>query len=213
MANEITVDRWSYDRLRRFADSYLLQVHPSGTIPIPIEELVDLYHKIDVVPMESLREWGVDAFASGDRKTIYVDHGVYNHRSPNRLRFSLAHELSHIILHEKVFEAATFTDVQGWKYFIESIPAEQYRWIEYQAYALAGLLLVPAPALEEQFGTIEAELGAHGVDVRELTSPGFVQIAKRLADSFGVSSTVIDKRAVKDGLWSEDSIITPDDAL
>lgn len=94
---------------------------------------------------------------------------------------------------------------------MESIPAEQYRWIEYQAYSLAGLLLVPSPALEEQFGLIAAELENHGLDVRNLTSPGYVQVAKRLADLFEVSSTVIDKRAVKDGLWSQDAIITPDE--
>lgn len=211
MANLITVDRWSYDGLRRFAEHYLAQVHPDGTIPVPIEEIVDLQLQVDVVPMELLRDWGVDAFTSHDRRTIYVDRGVYGHRSPNRLRFSLAHELSHILLHEKVFEAATFTDVQGWRNFIESIPAEQYGWIEYQAYALAGLLLVPSPALEEQFAVIAAELEKHGFDVQNLTSPGYAQVAKRLADLFGVSSTVIDKRAVKDGLWSQDSIITPEE--
>ena len=210
MADAIRVDRWSYDGLRRFAERYLSKVHPDGTIPVPIEEIVDLHHKIDIVPMESLREWGVDAFTSRDRQTIYVDHGVYNHRSPNRLRFSLAQELSHILLHEKVFEAATFTNVQGWKAFVESIPAEQYGWIEYQAYALAGLLLVPPQVLEEQFGLIAAELEKHDLDVRNLTSPGYVQIAKRLGDLFEVSSIVIDKRAVRDGLWDQDAIITDD---
>ena len=211
MSDAIRVDRWSYDQLRRFAERYLSEVHPSGNIPIPIEELVDLHHEIDIVPMAALREWEVDAFTSRDRKTIYVDHGIYSHRSPNRLRFSLAHELAHILLHEKVFESAAFTDVRGWKTFVETIPAEQYQWIEWQAYALAGLLLVPPEALEEQFGLIAGKLEKHGVDVRTLTSPGYAHIAKHLGDVFAVSSVVIDKRAVKDGLWAQDTILGPDE--
>jgi hypothetical protein len=206
----ITVNRWSYDGLRRLAERYLAEVHAAGTLPIPIEEIVDLNLQIDVVPMEGLREWGVDAFTAGDRQTIYVDRGVYSHGSPNRLRFSLAHELAHILLHKKVFEAATFTDVQGWKVFIASVPDDQYRWIEWQAYSLAGLLLVPSPELEEQFGLTANELEQHGVDVRNLTSPGYLQVAKRLGDVFAVSSNVIDKRAVRDGIWGDDAIIIPE---
>jgi hypothetical protein len=211
VTDAIRVDRWSYDQLRRFAERYLSEAHPSGTIPIPIEDLVDIRHKIDVVPMAALREWEVDAFTSRDCQTIYVDQGIYNHSSPNRFRFSLAHELSHILLHKKVFEAATFTDVREWKAFVEAIPAEQYQWIEWQAYALGGLLLVPPQALEEQFDRIAVELENHGVDVRTLTSPGYAHIAKLLGDVFAVSSIVIDKRAVKDGLWQGDAILGPDE--
>lgn len=211
MTDAIRVDRWSYDQLRRFAERYLSAAHPPGAIPIPIEELVDLHHKIDVVPVEALREWEVDAFTSRNRQTIYVDSGIYRHRSPNRLRFSLAHELAHILLHTNVFEAAEFTDVQGWKAFVEAIPADQYQWIEWQAYALAGLLLVPPEALEEQFSLIATNLESHGVDVRTLTSPGYAHIAKQLGDVFSVSSVVIDKRAVKDGLWAQDAILGPDE--
>ncbi len=211
MSDAIRVDRWSYDQLRRFAERYLSEVHPSGNIPIPIEELVDLHHEIDIVPMAALREWEVDAFTSRDRKTIYVDHGIYSHRSPNRLRFSLAHELAHVLLHERVFEAANFTGVREWKVFVETIPADQYGWIEWQAYSLAGLLLVPPQPLDEQFGLIAAELERHGVDVRTLTSPGYMHIAKRLGEAFAVSWVVIDKRAAKDGLWAEDSILGPDE--
>lgn len=211
MTDAIRVDRWSYDQLRRFAERYLSEAHPSGAIPIPIEELVDLHHRIDVVPMAALREWGVDAFTSRDRQTIYVDQGIYNHPSPNRFRFSLAHELSHVLLHEKVFEAATFSNVREWKAFVEAIPAEQYQWIEWQAYALGGLLLVPPQALQEQFDRIAVELDKHGVEVRTLTSAGYSHIAKLLGDVFAVSSVVIDKRAVKDGLWPEDAILGPDE--
>lgn len=211
MTDANRVDRWSYEQLRRFAERYLSDAHPSGSVPIPIEELVDLHHKIDVVPMASLREWEVDAFTSRDRQTIYVDQRIYNHSSPNRFRFSLAHELAHVLLHEKVFGAATFTDIREWKAFVEAIPAEQYQWIEWQAYALGGLLLVPPQALQREFDRIAAELDKHGVDVRTLTSAGYSHIAKKLGDTFAVSSVVIDKRAVKDGLWTADTILGPDE--
>jgi hypothetical protein len=44
----------TWDQLRRVAEGYLARNHPSGSIPIPIEEIVDLIEKIDVVEMEDL---------------------------------------------------------------------------------------------------------------------------------------------------------------
>ena len=47
--------------------------------------------------------WIVEALLVGDLKTIAVDRDVFmDPRAENRLRFSVAHELGHLILHRDV---------------------------------------------------------------------------------------------------------------
>ena len=44
----------SYEDLRRQADAFLAKHHPAGTIPVPIEEIVEFQLSIDIVPMPGL---------------------------------------------------------------------------------------------------------------------------------------------------------------
>jgi hypothetical protein len=81
-----TVSVLTLDRIRRIAEGYLAKVHPSGSIPIPIEEIVDVIEKIDIIPVGCLSEDGRGAYTARDKKTIYVDKSVYAHRVSHRLR-------------------------------------------------------------------------------------------------------------------------------
>src|SRR3990170_5433471 len=90
---------YSYEDLRKKADEFLLKYHPSANIPVPIEEIVEFDFRINIVPVLGLqREFEVEGFTSGDLKNIYVDEYVYTDRI-TRFRFTLAHEMGHIVLH------------------------------------------------------------------------------------------------------------------
>ena len=68
----------SYEDLRKKADEFLRTYNHSGTIPVPIEEIVEFEFNINIVPVLALqREFEVNGFTSSDLKNIYVDEYVY----------------------------------------------------------------------------------------------------------------------------------------
>jgi hypothetical protein len=71
------------------------QVHPDGSIPVRSRRSSDLPLQSMLYPMELLRDWGVDAFnRTIDGPSMSTVACTATARQ-NRLRFSLAHELSH----------------------------------------------------------------------------------------------------------------------
>ena len=96
---------YSYDQLRAVADQFHSQHHPAGYLPVPIEEIAEFNFSLDIVPMPGLKdEFDVDAFITGDLTEIRVDRYIQEHRL-NRYRFSLAHELAHLLIHRELFAA------------------------------------------------------------------------------------------------------------
>jgi len=97
-----------YDTLRRRAGDFLRTHHPEGSIPVPIEEIVEFRYRIDIIPVPGLQEaFEVDGFISSDLKAITVDSFVYERR-PGRYRFTLGHELAHAVLHRRIYQAHQF---------------------------------------------------------------------------------------------------------
>jgi len=115
---------YSYEDLRKKADEFLHKHHPSGNIPIPIEEIVEFEFRINIVPVLGLqREFEVEGFTSSDLKNIYVDEYVYTDRI-TRYRFTLAHEIGHIVLHRHLYRDHKFNSIYGWKGFINSMTGQ-----------------------------------------------------------------------------------------
>lgn len=68
----------SYADLRRRARDFLRTHHPAGTIPVPIEEIVEFNYRIDIVPLPGLQEaFEVDGFISSDLKAITVGNSAW----------------------------------------------------------------------------------------------------------------------------------------
>jgi hypothetical protein len=190
----------SYEDLRKKADEFLLQHHPSGSIPVPIEEIVEFDFKINIVPVLGLqREYEVEGFTSGDLKNIYVDEYVYSDRI-TRYRFTLAHELGHIVLHRHLYDAHKFKSVHGWKEFINSITEEEHSWLEYQGYAFAGLVLVPGEKLVKSTAEWTRKIKDKGISMEKNWDFAWDLIIEHVAKAFLVSPDVIEKRMEKDGI-------------
>ena len=119
--------------------------------PIDIEIIVEIYLGIDIIPVKNLQNNNeIDAFISKDFQSITIDSDIYYlDSSVNRRRFSLAHEVGHIMLHKELYKSVSFDNADEWIDFIESIPEDQYAFIEYHAYEFAGRLLVPRTLLIE----------------------------------------------------------------
>ena len=200
MPQDLPIQYLSYNDLRGFADSFLARFHPSRTIPIPIEEIVDLQLQIDIIPLPGLRQaHDTEAFITSDMSAIYVDDYVYSSH-PNRYRFSLAHEVAHAVMHQKVFRELAFTDLAGWLRSQQAVSAEAHGWLEWQAYAFAGLVLVPPDALRTQFDGAVAYVAEQGLSLSEASDAARRIIARVLARESEVSPSVIEKRLDKDSL-------------
>jgi hypothetical protein len=191
----------SYEDLRRRAGDFLRTHHPAGTIPVPIEEIVEFRYRIDIIPVPGLQEaFEVDGFISSDLKTITVDALVYERR-PGRCRFTLAHELAHVVLHRRIFQAHRFRSVEDWKRFQREMDEEDRRWPEWQAYAFAGLVLVPAEPLRTEYQKAVRVAGRAGLSLQKAGEVARSYVADWLARRFEVSAQVIERRLDKDELW------------
>jgi len=159
---------------------------------------------LKLVPHPSLKEAGdVDALLLGDLKTIIVDAQDYNNdRMQNRIRFSVAHELGHFILHRDVFKGISFVSINEWIKFKQKIPDDQYAHVEQQAYEFAGRLLVPHDRLEKEFQRmIQKAKDANFLDWDKTGDSALGYIATPISRIFGVSSEVIEKRLIRECFW------------
>ena len=191
---------YSYEDLRNKADAFLRTYNPSGAIPIPIEEIVEFDFDIDIIPVLALqREFEVEGFTSSDLKNIYVDEYVYTDY-PNRYRFTLAHEIGHIVLHRNLYRENRFSSIAEWKEFINSITEEEHGWLEYQGYAFAGLILVPRENLIKHTNEWVKRIKGKGVSIKQNWDFAWELITAHLGKAFQVSSSVIEKRLDKDGI-------------
>ncbi|MBI2561548.1 MAG: ImmA/IrrE family metallo-endopeptidase [candidate division NC10 bacterium] len=170
-------------------------------IPIPIEEIVEFNYRIDIIPVPGLQEaFEVDGFISSDLKAITVDAFVYEHR-PGRYRFTLAHEVAHAVLHRRIYQAHRFRRVKDWKRFQRDMDEEDRRWLEWQAYAFAGLILVPAEPLLTEYQKAIRVAARVGLSLQKAGEVARSYVADWLARRFEVSPQVIEKRLDKDELW------------
>lgn len=190
-----------YDKLREIAADFLSQHHPSGEIPIPIEKIVEFRFRLDIVPVPGLLdEFEVDSYLTSDQSEIRVDRFIQTNR-PARYRFSLAHELAHLLIHQDVFKQLKFSSVKEWKAAMGSIAQDQYDWIEYQAYALGGLILVPPAPLKDRFDTKYQEAKRAGLDLYDIDDDMRKTVESHIGKYFEVSRDVIARRMKSDKLW------------
>ncbi len=187
----VKAPRYTYERLRQIAASFHAKFHPTLTLPVPIEKIVEYDLQMDIVPMHGLCNMVKDGWISRDLSTIYVDDYFYKKRE-TRYLFTLAHEVSHKILHAEIIQSFDFETIDEWKTSEGRIPADQLHWIEWQANSLGGLILVPEGRLETCFTQKVNEAFDAGVDVHAMST----EVRKRafdpvIAKEFGVSTKVV----------------------
>lgn len=191
----------SYNDLRQLATAFLRDCHPAGTVPIPIEEIVEFRFRIDIIPVEKLQAaHEVDGFIASDLKAIYVDEFIY-HSRPGRYHFTLAHELAHAILHRRIYQAHRFETIEEWKGFQEQISEEDRRWLEWQAYAFAGLILAPREPLQDLYRKAVRRAATAGLPVQQAGEAALSYIAEWISRQLQVSPQVVEKRLGYDKLW------------
>jgi len=196
-----SIPDYSTKDISRKAEEFLKKYHPSLSIPVPIEEIIEFQFHIDIVPLHGLhRAFEIDGFTSNDLTTISVDAFVQESR-PGRYRFTLAHEIGHVVLHRNFFLQLTFSSIDEWKEFAQSIPPRDYGIIEWQAYQFAGFILVPPKVLRVKYNDAIELARDKGILMGKRIEPAARQyIANWLAKQFVVSSEVTERCMQRDKL-------------
>jgi hypothetical protein len=190
----------SYDQLRECAEGFLADHHGNGSVPTPIEEIVEFDFGMELIPIPGLQaEVAVDAFLASDLESITVDEEVMM-RFGARYRFSLAHELGHHWIHDDLYQSVNILTVADWKAVQEQI-GDQYFFFEYQANSFAGLILVPPPSLRARFTRRVEEARERGIGASDLLRyPLRQRLVEGLAGEFEVSDLTLTIRLERDGL-------------
>ncbi|MFO7869973.1 MAG: ImmA/IrrE family metallo-endopeptidase [Kiritimatiellia bacterium] len=194
------------DKVQTEADNFRAKYWPKDNLPVEIHEILEFDLDMEIRTVASLREGAdVDALLLGDLTTIVVDQSMFlDDRYLNRMRYSLAHEVGHRVLHPDLYTQIAHANISEWIETFQSIPDDQYRWIEQHAYEFAGRLLVPPDTLKGEFNR-QAELakqkGFQGWDQSGESALEYVAHAIAGTAPFGVSEQVIARRLRIEGIW------------
>jgi len=205
-STKINAPFFSYETLRQKAEGFLARYHGSMALPVPIEAIVDNQFRINIVPAPGIRENAdVDGVLSRDFKDIWIDESVYE-SNPHRFRFTLAHEIGHMILHEDIYKELHFDSFADWKSRVPNqFDDQQYGYFESQANSFAGLILVPAPVLKNTFPKAWEKtkqlLVPYKIPVNADSPVTRRYVASLLADEFDVSPDTVEIRLEREKIW------------
>lgn len=188
-----------------FADEFRKEHWKENELPVDIESIIEKQLKLNIEPKHDLlSQFDIDAFLRIDLSGIVVDYKSFmDERYKNRLRFSYAHELGHLILHRDIYTQLPISNLPEWKEFIENVPDREYGFFEYQANEFAGRVLEPRSRLVTELqNCVKVIKDLKLVDYLS-SDPGAVlsSISPTLCRPFGVSDQVIERRVEREELW------------
>ena len=189
---DVRIPFLSNEKIKEEADLFRKKIW-NNCIPIDIEQIIDLKLRLNIIPIPNfLKECNIDTLISSDFKSISVDKNEYeDERLHTRLRFSLAHEIGHFILHKKIYNNFNIKHQSDYYKLYEFLSPKQYSYLEVQASKFANYFLVPrGKLLEERKKQIEKKGNPdwfRSIDIKTLNS----YIAIPLSKIFKVSEDVI----------------------
>ena len=163
------------DEIRRRIE-HLLDVHGVTTAPVPVEKLARLLGaRLRFSPLDE--ELSGMIYIKGNTPII----GVNSHHHPNRQRFTIAHEIGHILLHREEIIDQVHVDKKFPVLMRDANSATGTDLMEIEANQFAAELLMPSFLLSEM-------LNKHGFDIDD------EQPLERLAKNFRVSRQALEYR-------------------
>lgn len=174
--------------------------------PIPIIEFVEFILELFVVPVARLQyQTDLDGFISKDVNSLYIDQDLYmSKKQENRLRFTFAHEVGHLVLHKQQIENAPFNSKDEWLQFRANLKEEYDSWFEWQAHEFAGRLLVPKIDLITEIENLKDKIEQfRGVSINKDEEMIKDAVAKIICGKFQVSDQVIYRRINSENIWDD----------
>jgi Zn-dependent peptidase ImmA (M78 family) len=184
--------RLNYEQIFQEAEKFLRTYHSERKLPVPIHEIADIKLGIHIVPKFMLEKYiGLVGFLSNDFSTIYLDENVHDYQEA-RFRFTLAHEIGHLMLHKNMYKDLSFSSPEEWKSIQLRMKDDARQWFEWQANCFAGLVLVPRDELVDSVNKCIKIIDEQGIELKENWEFAWEKVADYLArEVFNVSSTTI----------------------
>lgn len=177
-----------------------------GKVPVDVLTVIEVRLRLDVIPFDRLFEkYSVDAAVLPDFSGIYVDKRSYRFlegQPPwlfNRLRFSLAHELGHILLHREKAGDLRFKTLEDYRAWMRRYEASRYG-LEWEANEFAGRLLIPPEHLRTDFDAFVQGV-CKSFPAWWTNSHLREALCSQLGESYGVHKDVISCRLDREELW------------
>lgn len=168
--------------------------------------LVELDLKLDVIPFDDLAaKYRVEAALTQDFSGMYVDAEsyVFWERGPiwkqNRLRFTVAHEIGHYVLHREQTAKIKFVSFEQFAAYFKADDGPRYI-LEQEANEFAGRLLVPVERLRDHYDRFAQQIAGimpNWIESEDLRT----KFAETISSKFGVHAQAILTRLDREGLW------------
>jgi Zn-dependent peptidase ImmA (M78 family) len=169
-----------------------------GNIPVDADLIAEKVYGIVFIPINSLKQnVHSEAFLAGS-----LDEIDYDPTSPEvRIKFSVAHELGHFVLHPTQIRALRPASFLEWKDVIDNIPEGMWGRAEWQAREFAGRLLVPRDHLLTEIEKHRETIERAKEQIQHISSDDLIEvIARKICKKFGVSNDVIEYRITNEGI-------------
>jgi hypothetical protein len=189
--SEITVSWLDKPQIWSYAETTRAKCW-TGTLPVNVEVIAEKVFQIIIIPIPQLKTFvHTEAHLSGS-----LDEIDYDPTSPSvRIRFSIAHELGHRVLHPQQIKALRPSSYAEWKNTINYLPNAMWGRAEWQAREFAGRLLVPRELLIQEARKYQNEIEKAGKQIPDVTTDDITEfLAPRICNKFDVSDTVIKTR-------------------
>ena len=206
MSNEKIKPKWlSWSEVRSLAEEFRGKyLNPPDIIPVPIEEIVEFDLGIEVIPKAFIKQnIDLDGLLSRDLRTIYVDNELTKDRNVNRYRFTLAHEVAHLILHADEINESEFETPEEWAEMRQNMEEDDLNWFEQQAHEFAGRLLVPKNKLINSLKAEREKIEKFKETFPDSDNEIIEAIARVICTQFKVSPNVMERRIRKENVWEE----------
>lgn len=199
MSSKTSPSPLTYQQIRGLANKFLQEYHPRLTLPVPIEEIVELKLRIKLSTVINLKtEYGCDGFINSDFTEITLDDEVFN-KYEERARFTIAHELGHKFLHSRIYQQFKISTKNEYLNFQNRISEDDQKWLEIQAHIFAACVLVPTESLKDEVTKALKKVSRNGVPQIDYSIP----YLRHLPLKFKVSADVVMRRIQRERLLKD----------
>lgn len=176
-----------------------------ATPPIDVIFIADVLLKFDLIDIPDMfADLRMDAAMVPAEHAIFIDRASLERWERNdkwiekRLRFSVAHELGHFVLHKDYMADVHFSDFRQFKrWMLEHL---QDKRSEDQANEFAGRFLVPINILQQEYDRFQKKMSTVDPAWHEVEGMR-AHVAQIIAPRFNVNSLVIETRFDHEGIW------------
>lgn len=178
--------------IEKVVEGFLDTHYKSKKLPIDVEYILQFSLKIELNVIPNLKKLsGVECYINTSFTMITIDSDYFD-KYVARARFSIAHEIGHLVLHKDYYNSHPFNTTSEYIKTMQSITEADNKRLEIQANIFAGYLLMPTPQLNQEIKKITLALGG----TKNMTITNLQDVRDKFTNIFEVSEQVVEKQII-----------------